>query len=107
MSELVPLWPDAPRHVPDEALPSYRFSGRPQPHPRRDPGGSLYGRPAHTPGLPAERWREDRSYLFGIDLYHQGYLWEAHEAWEAVYFASNEPTHRTLIQALIQLAAAL
>jgi hypothetical protein len=101
------VWADAPRHVPDAVLPRYRFTGRPLPHPRTDAAGSLYGAPSHAPGLDADQWREDRSYLLGVDLYHQGYLWEAHEAWEAVYFASKDPVHRALVQALIQLAAAL
>jgi len=107
MQEPSPVWPDAPRHVPAAALPSYRFVGRPQPHPRTDPAGSLHGLPPHPPGLPADRWRDDRSWLFGVDLYHAGYLWESHEAWEAVYFAAKDPVHRALVQALIQLAAAL
>src|SRR5215831_744736 len=107
MQEPSPIWPDAPRHAPEMSYPSYRFVGRPQTHPRAHPGGSLYGRPAHAPGLPAERWREDRSWLFGVDLYHAGYLWESHEAWEAVYFATTDAVHRTFVQSLIQLAAAL
>jgi hypothetical protein len=107
MRELEPVWPGAPRHVPDAPYPRYRFVGGLHPHPRTHPDGSLFGAPAHPPGLPAERWREDRSWLVGIDLYHAGYLWEAHEAWEACYFAANDAAHRTLVQALIQLAAAL
>jgi uncharacterized protein len=59
-----------------------------------------------APGLPPERWREDRSYLLGIDLFHQGFLWEAHEAWEAGFFATRDPAHRRLLQALVQIAAA-
>jgi DUF309 family protein family protein len=105
--ELEPVWPEAPRHVPDAPLPAYRFVGGLHPHPRTDPRGSLHGTPHPVPGLPASRWREDRSWLLGIDLYHLGYLWEAHEHWEAVFFASQDEVHRTLVQALIQLAAAL
>ena len=107
MHELEPVWPSAPRHVPDAPLPRYRFVGGLHPHPRTDPAGSLYGRPPHPPGLPPDRWRDDRSWLVGVDLYHAGYLWEAHEAWEACFFASRDPAHRALVQALIQLAAAL
>jgi hypothetical protein len=59
-----------------------------------------------APGLPPERWRDDRSFLLGIDLYHQGYLWEAHEAWEAGFFAAADPLHRRFLQALVQIAAA-
>ena len=107
MKELGPLWPDAPRHVPDAAFPAVRFLGDLHPHPRQHPDGSLRDAPHPAPGLPEARWREDRTYLFGIDLYHAGYLWEAHEQWEAGYFAASSPSHRDLLQALIQLAAAL
>lgn len=105
--DLEALHPGAPRLVPDAALPPYRFLGDLHPHPRTDPRGSLHGAPAPAPGLAASRWREDRSYRLGIDLYHQGYLWEAHEQWEAGFFAAGEGPQRDLLQALIQLAAAL
>jgi hypothetical protein len=106
VEELRPLVADAPRLVPDVALPRVRFVPDLHPHPRRDPAGSLHGEDEPEPGLPAARWREDRSYLLGVDLYHQGYLWESHEAWEACYFAADDATHRDLLQSLIQLAAA-
>lgn len=107
MRELGPLWPGAPRHVPGASFPAVRFLADLHPHPRRHPRGSLRHVPDPAPGLPEDRWREDRTYLLGIDLYHAGYLWEAHEQWEAGYFAATDPAHRDLLQALIQLAAAL
>jgi len=106
MNELRPLRPDAPRLRPAAKLPRSRFVPELHPHPRRSPEGSLHGLPEHAPGLPADRWPEDGSYLLGIDLYHQGYLWESHEALEACFFATDDPVHRRLVQALIQLAAA-
>lgn len=107
MEELSPVWAEAPRHVPGRELPRYRFLGDLHPHPRTHPEGSLFGADDYPPGLSADRWAEDESYLFGVDLYHQGYLWEAHEAWEACYFATDDARQRELLQALIQLAAAL
>lgn len=103
---LEPLWPDAPRHAPELELPATRFVPGRHPHPRRSPQGSLYGAAPFPAGLPAADWRRDASWLAGVDLYHAGYLWEAHEAFEAVYFAATDPAHRALVQALIQLAAA-
>jgi len=76
MNELEPVWPGAPRLVPDAPYPRYRFLGGLHPHPRTDAAGSLFGTPPHPPGLAADRWRDDRSWLVGIDLYHAGYLWE-------------------------------
>lgn len=115
MRELEPVWPGAPRLVPGVPFPPVRFVPELHPHPRRDPAGSLRDAPAAPPGLPPERWREDASYLLGIDLYHAGYLWEAHEQWEAGYHAAvrsknasaDSWAHPALLQALIQLAAAL
>ncbi len=106
MHDLTILVPGAPRYAPGAALPRTRFVPGRHPHPRRDPAGSLHGRPPHAPGLPPSRWRDDASYLLGIDLYHLGYLWESHEALEACWFAAEEPVHRDLLQSLIQLAAA-
>jgi hypothetical protein len=106
VNELKPLCPDAERLVPEADLPHSRFVPGLHPHPRRSASGSLHGRPDHTPGLPADDWQTDGSYLLGLDLYHQGYLWESHEAFEACFFAADERPHRELLQALIQLAAA-
>ena len=108
MVGLKPIWPDAPRVGPDEPWPRYAFvPGSGMPHPIRDPEGHSYGEEEHVVSLPPERWREDEAYLRGIDLYHQGYLWEAHEAWEGIWKASKNETQRAFLRALIQTAAAL
>jgi len=108
-TELRPVWPGAPRHVPDLLFPPYRFVPGLHPHPVRDPGGHARERGPErlAPRVPATRWREDRAYLFGIDLYHAGYLWEAHEAWEGAWRASPDPVQREFLQGLIQVAAGL
>jgi hypothetical protein len=59
-------------------------------------------RPAEAAPLPP-----DEALLRGIDLYHAGYLWEAHEQWESVWRASGDAVERDLLQALVQVAAAL
>jgi hypothetical protein len=57
--------------------------------------------------LPARRWRESTSYLWGVDLYNHVYLWEAHEAWEGLWHASKSERLLALyLQGLIQCAAA-
>ncbi len=84
--ELSPLWRDAPVLCPDWPRPRYRFVPSLHPHPRQDPEG--HGRRNDrldlTPSAPA-CWRENETYLYGIDLYHEGYLWEAHEIWESLW----------------------
>jgi len=55
-----------------------------------------------APPLPPEQ-----AFLFGIDLYHAGYLWEAHEQWESTWRASTDPVQREFLQGLVQIAASL
>ncbi len=94
-----PVWPDAPRLAPGRPFPPYAFLPGKNAHPRRDPAG-------HSPGLPdrAEA-REDIAY--GIDLYHAGFFWEAHEAWEGPWKRARSAGNRGALQGLILLAAAL
>jgi predicted metal-dependent hydrolase len=82
VTEPAPIWSDAPRLAPERPLPGHRFV------------------PGHTP-RPTEAL--EPGFEFGIDLYHAGYLWEAHEAWEGVWKESRDP----LVQGLIQMAASL
>jgi uncharacterized protein len=53
------------------------------------------------------RWRTSEPYLWGVDLYNHGYLWEAHEAWEGLWHVSKPDRVQALfLQGLIQTAAA-
>ncbi len=105
--ELEPLWPDAPRLCPFRPFPPYRFVPGLHPHPAADPAGHSYGKEEEPTALPAERWRENSDYLYGIDLYHQGYLWESHEVWEGLWRkASREDIQGLFLQGLIQNSAA-
>lgn len=81
MDDLKPIWADAPRRCPELVLPAERFI------------------PGHRP-RPTE---SHAGFDAGVDLYHQGYLWEAHEAWESEFKGPD----REFIQGLIQLAAML
>lgn len=91
------------RFVPHRELPAHAFvPGRTARPPRRAHGAER----ELAAALPPERWREDEDYLFGVDLYHAGFYWEAHEAWERPWLASGDERQRLCLQALIQLAAA-
>lgn len=96
------------RYAPGRAFPSYAFLPGRDPHPTRDPRGHSFGHP-EVPGpyLPPERWRENQDYLFGVDLYNHGYLWESHEAWEGLWHAAkHDALQAEHLQGLIQCAAA-
>ncbi len=88
-------------------FPAYAHRPGRTPHPRRA-GGHSVGLPEEAPeALPAERYRELPLYLYGVDLYHAGYWWEAHEAWEALWHAyGRRGAVAELLKALIQTAAA-
>ena len=46
-------------------------------------------------------------FLYGVDLYNHGYLWEAHEAWEGLWHqAKRDALQAEFLQGLIQCAAA-
>jgi hypothetical protein len=98
-----------PRYLPGRAFPSYAFLPGRDPHPTGDPEGhSFTGEPEPAADyFAAQRWRENEDYLFGVDLYNHGYLWEAHEAWEGLWHrAKHDAPQAELLQGLIQCAAA-
>jgi hypothetical protein len=79
------------------------------PHPTGDPQGHSY---RDTPEPPAgyfapRDWEDNDEYLFGVDLYNSGFLWEAHEAWESLWHAAkHDALQAEFLQGLIQCAAA-
>lgn len=100
---------DLPRYAPGRHFPPYAFLPGKDPHPRQDPLGHSYGT---TEAMAAEaphpeNWRNSEDYLFGIDLYNHGYLWEAHEAWEGLWHPAkrSDPELAAFLQGLIQCSA--
>jgi predicted metal-dependent hydrolase len=96
----------------DAALPPYRHVPGLTPHPLKHPGGHSYGggiwQGSGEEVFDPERWRESSSYLLGVDLFNQAYLWEAHEAWEEVWNAVDRGSMPgRMAQGMIQVAAAL
>lgn len=96
------------RYVAGRDFPRYAFLPGRDPHPTRDPAGHSFAQAEEEPRpLPPARWRACTSYLWGVDLYNHGYLWEAHEAWEGLWHASKADRIQALhLQGLIQCAAA-
>lgn len=95
------VWASAPRYGPDLPWPAYRHVPGLTPHPTRHTDGHSASAPPYA-GLSARD-----TLLFGVDLYHQGYFWEAHEAWEQLWqLPGRESPEGRLLQALIKTAAA-
>ncbi len=108
LSEASAIWSEAPRYCPDLALPPYRFTPGFNYHPRRHPEGHAYGLSEPKLSLiPPEQWQQNPYYLFGVDLYHQGFFWEAHEAWELLWHLTGKQDQMgQFLQGLIQNSAA-
>jgi hypothetical protein len=111
LSELPSLQRSGIRRYATLPFPSYRYVPGLHPHPRRDPAGHSYDPrpiPSRHPEWRPQDWRRLEPWLFGIDLFNQLYLWEAHEAWESLWASTprGEPPS-LLLQGLIQIAAAL
>lgn len=114
------------RYAPDIPLPPYAYvPGHGLPHPVNEPGGHSYGHASQLPPLPpdalaqlptepASRCRAlaallaaDSRWLYAIDLFNEGFCWEAHEAWEQFWHALGRTTPEArFVQGLIHLAAA-
>lgn len=99
-----PSWP----RYGAQGFPPYRFVPGLNPHPRRHPQGHAYGTPEIPPPyVPPERWRENPTYLYGIDLYNHAYWWECHEALEGLWhLTGHKGTEASFLQGVIQAAAA-
>ena len=96
-----------PRFLPSDPLPAVTYvPGGPAPRPDAGDERRLSTDP------PAERfepsvWRSSREFLRGADLFNQGFYWEAHEAWEALWHrAGRRGLTADFLKGLIKLAAA-
>ncbi len=99
-----PAWPRWTRRP----FPPYRFVPGLNPHPRRDPKGWAYGRPeVPPPRFEPGRWRDNETYLQGVDLYNFAYWWECHELLEGLWhLTGHEGVEAAFLQGVIQTAAA-
>jgi hypothetical protein len=88
-----------------------RYSTRPLPDAPYIPGVSPRDqRPPPTARIDAidlDTLASNDDFRHGIDLFNHGFPWEAHEAWEPLWFAApRERPERSLLQGLIHAAAA-
>ncbi len=56
--------------------------------------------------LSPDQWRENEAWLYGVDLWNSGFLWEAHEAWESIWRIPNDAEQADFLRGMIQCAAA-
>lgn len=96
------------RYAANRPFPRYAYVPGEHPHPTGDPAGHSYtGAPEPpAPYHAARDWEHNDEYLFGVDLYNAGFLWEAHEAWEGLWHsAKHDALQAEFLQGLIQCAA--
>lgn len=106
--ELKPIWPAAPSFCTTRDLPEYRFAPWVYPHPLREEIGYAEGEFEVIEQIDPDRWHECEAYLFGMDLYHQGYLWESREQLQGLYeLARHDSPESNLLQALYLNSSAL
>lgn len=98
------------------SLPPYTHIPGVTRHPIRDPAGHSYEAPDASPVNlpPAEHvpltWAElpdHPEFQWAVRLFHAGYYWESHEAWEALWHAAGRTGDvADFLKGLIKLAAA-
>ena len=89
-------------------MPQYRHVPGRTPHPTRHPDGHAYRQSeGRLPSLNDHPWHTCEQYLYGIDLFNEGYWWECHEVMEALWHVAGLGTPAGhVLQAVIQCAAA-
>ena len=70
--------------------------------------GTWHGRELPSDLLSPEKWRESEGWRFGVDLWNNGFVWEAWEVWEGLWRQAREanPVQARFLQGLVMLAGA-
>lgn len=101
------IWPNAPRFCPSRSFPEYRYVRGLNAHPSQDESGHSYGVSRTLAAITRTDWHKHEDFLFGIDLYHHGYLWESRRIWRGISAATSEDCLETsLLGALVMNSAA-
>jgi hypothetical protein len=91
----------------EERLPPYTYTPGVAPHPISDPAGHSYGRVARPITVDAEQLGASPVFRRAIQLFQDGYYWEAHEEWESIWHAlGRRGASADFVKGLIKLAAA-
>jgi hypothetical protein len=87
------------RLLPTRSLPHYKYLPGLGPHPIRHVEGHMYGQ--------VEPEADYAHLLWSIDLFNEGFYWEAHEAFELLWKdLDNDNPYKWLLQSIILSAAA-
>jgi len=102
-SEPNPIWPGAPRYAPIKAFPEYGYVTGQNPHPTRNKEGHSFGAKRTVQRrLTLDNWNEQEEYLWGVDLYNQGFIWESAYVWMGFFELSEKDSFEAnFLQGLI------
>ena len=89
-------------------FPPYRFVLGENPHPTEDSQGHSYRHGAEDPGIiKPDKWYENETYQYGVDLYNYAFWWESHEAFESLWKkVPKDGLTSNFLQGLIKTSAA-
>jgi hypothetical protein len=109
LEEPEPVWKDAPRLCPQLDFPPYRYIPGLNPHPTRDEEGHSFEQKIKPPvPFHESNWLQCEPYVYGIDLYNQGYFWEARNTWETLQTTVNKDSlDANYLEALMLSSAAM
>ncbi|MCF8058875.1 MAG: DUF309 domain-containing protein [Bacteriovoracaceae bacterium] len=94
-----------PRYLPQWELPPYAFIPGKHPHPEKK-GGHMENTEVSVEPLDPTSPLENKAFLYGLDLFNNGYYWESHVWWEALWNkAGRKGELADFLKALIKLAA--
>lgn len=94
------------RYLPQKDLPPYAFVPGKNPHPEKA-GGHMEEVTVEVENLTQENYLENEGYLYGIDLFNEGYFWESHVWWEALWNeAGRKGETADFLKGLIKISAA-
>lgn len=94
-----------PRYLPEVPFPPYAFIPGKNPHPEKA-GGHMEDEEVIVLPLQEDNYRENKAYLFGLDLFNYGYFWESHVWWEALWHeAGRKGEVADFLKGLIKLSA--
>lgn len=93
------------RYLPQKQLPPYAFVPGKFPHPEKE-GGHMENVEVQVTPLSFENFQTNEGYLYGLDLFNNGYYWESHVWWEALWNeAGRKGDMADFLKGLIKLGA--
>ncbi|GIW22395.1 MAG: hypothetical protein KatS3mg068_1402 [Candidatus Sericytochromatia bacterium] len=88
-------------------FPPYSYIPGVYPHPKNNPQGHSYNKVKEkTSVINNENYSTHKEYIYSLELFNNGYYWEAHEELENIWNSVNRDSYiAEFLKALIKLCA--